>query len=322
MKLIGCMETMDKISIVVAVYNAEEYLRKCIDSLLDQTYKNIEVILVNDCSTDASLEVCKEYSSKYSYIRTINNKINLGVSATRNKGIDASTGEYICFVDSDDFVEPVYLERLYLSLINYNSKLAICGCEYHNYIDNTSHKYLWKENKGPEVVSLARGFELSNALYLNALWNKLFVVSLIKRNNIKFDVDLSMGEDTKFALEYIKINGIVDVVALSEPLYHYNRWSDDSLMSRYYIQALGDYSSNTRLLYEIVKPLNNEADKLYENAINSLKYNLKYNIIRSNISFTEKKRVIRILYSNYSVIELMSDYILLFKEKTFQVFHR
>lgn len=313
---------MDKISVVVAVYNAEKYLKKCIDSLLKQTYENIEIILINDCSNDSSLSICNEYSSKYPNVITLNNESNLGVSATRNKGIDASTGDYICFVDSDDYVESVYLERLYSSLINYNSKLAICGCEYHNYLNNSSRKYIWKENSEPEVVSLARGFELSSALYLNALWNKLFIVSLIKHNNIKFDVGLSMGEDVKFSLEYIKTNNIVDVVALSEPLYHYNRWSNNSLMSSYYRQALGDYAYNTRLLYEIVKPLNNEADELYKKEINSLKYNLKYNIIRSDISFKEKKRAIRNLYSHYSVIELTSDYILLFKEKIAQVFHR
>ena len=104
---------MDKISIVVAVYNAEKTLKKCVDSLLNQTYNNIEIILVNDCSKDNSLDICNEYSKANDNVKVISNDRNYGVSDTRNNGIDNSTGEYICFVDSDDYVESNYIEVLY-----------------------------------------------------------------------------------------------------------------------------------------------------------------------------------------------------------------
>lgn len=103
---------MDKISIVVAVYNAEKTLKKCVDSLLNQTYNNIEIILVNDCSKDNSLDICNEYSKVNDNVKVISNERNSGVSNTRNNGIDNSTGEYICFVDSDDYVESNYIEVL------------------------------------------------------------------------------------------------------------------------------------------------------------------------------------------------------------------
>lgn len=104
---------MDLISVVVAVYNAENTIKKCVDSLLSQTYDNTEIILVNDCSGDGSLKICREYEATNKNITVIDSKSNEGVSATRNKGIDISKGKYICFVDSDDYVEDNYLERLY-----------------------------------------------------------------------------------------------------------------------------------------------------------------------------------------------------------------
>ena len=103
---------MDKISIVVAVYNAEKTLKKCVDSLIGQTLKNTEIILVNDCSKDNSSSICKQYESEYSNVIAIDNPYNVGVSATRNNGIEKAKGDYICFVDSDDYVEPDYLEQL------------------------------------------------------------------------------------------------------------------------------------------------------------------------------------------------------------------
>ena len=312
---------MDKISIVVAVYNAEKHLKKCIDSLLNQTYNNFEIILVDDCSSDNSFMLCETYLLNDNII-VKRNSLNQGVSATRNRGIELATGKYICFVDSDDYVEPKYLEELYNSLNKYNSKLSICGCEYHNYVDKSSNYFLWSKESLVEIVSLSKGFELSSALYLNALWNKLFSTKLIKDNNIKFDVNLSMGEDAKFTLEYIKINDIKDVVVISKPLYHYNRWNNDSLMSKYYQQANGDYSENLRLLYDVVKPLNNKADEIYNNSLINLKNNLKYSVIRSGISKSKKISAIRNLYPNYSELTYFIDNLSLLKEKIHKIFKR
>ena len=97
--------------------------------MLNQTYDNIEIILVNDCSKDNILDICKEYSKTYNNVKVISNEKNSGVSATRNNGINNSTGEYICFVDSDDYVEKDYVEILLKALVNNNLQLSICGCE-------------------------------------------------------------------------------------------------------------------------------------------------------------------------------------------------
>lgn len=134
---------MDKISIVVAVYNAEKTLKKCVDSLIGQTLKNTEIILVNDCSKDNSSSICKQYESEYSNVIAIDNPYNVGVSATRNNGIEKAKGDYICFVDSDDYVEPDYLEQLLNNFKKYNT-VPICGFIYHDEVNRCEPvKYSW-----------------------------------------------------------------------------------------------------------------------------------------------------------------------------------
>lgn len=316
------MRLMDKITIVVAVYNAEKYLNKCIDSLLNQTYQNTEIILVNDCSKDGSLDICSQYEQKYNNIIVINNPKNMGVSFTRNNGIDASTGDYICFVDSDDYVEANYLQELLNALLSNNSVLSICGCNYHNMIDNTNNSFLWKSENSIEIVSIAKGFELYKSLYLNALWNKLFITKLIKDKNIRFDNNLSIGEDLKFTLDYIRFNNITEAVIISKPLYHYCRWNNSSLMSSYIKQIKGNYLENINLLYEIVKPLNENADNLYFEAVNSLKKSMKYSVLRSKLTKKEKQEYVALLFPDYSKKEKILDTWLIIKEKVAKILHR
>ena len=121
-----------KISIIIPVYNAEKTLYKCLESLILQKYKNIEIILINDKSTDKSEEICIEFARKYNFIKYISNQNNLGVSATRNRGLQEATGEYIMFVDSDDWVDYNYCDCLLNELKSHNTQLAISGLWYHN----------------------------------------------------------------------------------------------------------------------------------------------------------------------------------------------
>ena len=111
------------ISIVVPVYNVEKYLKRCLDSLVNQTYKNIEIILVNDGSTDSSLEICKGYAKKDSRVKIISKK-NEGLGYTRNEGINIAKGIYIAFIDSDDYVDENFYEKLYVSAKKYNSDMV------------------------------------------------------------------------------------------------------------------------------------------------------------------------------------------------------
>ena len=125
------MEQINKslISVIVPIFKVESYLGKCIDSILSQTYKNIEIILVDDGSPDSCPQICDLYSEKDNRIKVIH-KNNGGLSDARNAGLIVSKGEYVCFVDGDDFVETEYVERLYTAIKKCNADLAICGFKY------------------------------------------------------------------------------------------------------------------------------------------------------------------------------------------------
>lgn len=117
---------MDLISIIVPVYNVSEYLCECIDSILSQTYQNLEIIIVDDGSTDDSPELCDSYALRDNRIKVIHQK-NKGLSAARNKGYEVSNGKYIAFVDSDDAISDLYIESLYRLITENNAQIAVCA---------------------------------------------------------------------------------------------------------------------------------------------------------------------------------------------------
>ena len=119
------------VSIIIPVYNVEKYLAECIESVLKQTYQNIEILLIDDGSPDNSGKICDEYEEKDSRVRVIH-KENGGVSSARNVGLEQANGEYITFIDSDDFVSESYIEELYIALENGNSDLAFCKYNHYN----------------------------------------------------------------------------------------------------------------------------------------------------------------------------------------------
>ena len=130
------MNESPKISVILPVYNVEKYLRKCLDSVINQTYKNLEIILVNDGSTDNSGKICEEYALNDKRIKVIH-KENGGISSARNAAIDIAKGQYITFIDSDDDVELDYIGYLYDILKKFNCKMSVCT---HNIVKNTKIK--------------------------------------------------------------------------------------------------------------------------------------------------------------------------------------
>lgn len=303
---------MDKISIVVAVYNAEKTLKKCVDSLLNQTYNNIEIILVNDCSKDNSLDICKEYSKANDNVKVISNDRNSGVSDTRNNGIDNSTGEYICFVDSDDYVESNYIEVLYYYYQKYNT-VPICGFVYHDEYNHAKPvKYSWSGDEG--LVSLGEAFKLKSELYLTALWNKLFDRKLIVDRNIRFDTNVSVGEDLRFSVDYFIKNNVDKICVLSEPLYHYMKLTDNSLMSNF-VDNFDREKDNLDLIRSLAIKYNKSVDVEYKKAIEQVKTSMIYLIMRDK-KFSNKEKFIRIkkINSKFTLIMFVKEKILIIKE--------
>lgn len=219
-----------KISIIIPVYNAEKTLYKCLESLILQKYKNIEIILINDKSTDKSKEICIEFAEKYNFIKYISNQNNLGVSATRNIGLQEATGEYVMFVDSDDWVDYNYCDCLLNELESHNAQLAISGFWYHNDIMGVEpQRNVFNEGCYIDIKSKNDVVELYSKWHFSALWNKIFLKSIIDKNEIRFDENISIGEDMRFGIDYVRCIDNDLIVVINKSLYHYIHINPNSL---------------------------------------------------------------------------------------------
>lgn len=210
-----------KITVIVPVYKVEKYLSKCIDSILAQTYTDFELILIDDGSPDNSGVICDEYASRDSRIRVIH-KSNGGVSSARNAGIDAAQGEWIAFVDADDWIEPDYLNSMFVGTDDVD--LVMQGYKVVKY-DATNiriHRFE-SERASEDIPSVLSEAEYKNII--NSPISKLFKLKIIKDNNIKFESSISYGEDHVFVLEYLQY---VKKIFISDS-FGYNYFQDDSL---------------------------------------------------------------------------------------------
>lgn len=209
-----------KVSVTVPIYNTAKYLSKCLDSLLNQTLKDIEFILVNDGSTDGSGEICDEYASKDSRFRVIH-KANGGLASARQAGLDAANGEYVIVCDSDDWVHPEIYERLYYAAISKSADISVCGF-YSEYSDGKSIRCqtIFEEKNGvvDNVDFIRRG--------ANTSWIKLIKKSLFDRAEAYYEPGINLSEDALIIYKLLKTNPII--VQIQENLYHYRRLYGES----------------------------------------------------------------------------------------------
>lgn len=204
-----------KVSVVVPVYKAEKYLNSCLDSLVNQTLKDVEIICVNDGSPDNSIEILKEYQEKYKNIVVIDKK-NEGVWKARLDGINAANGKYICFLDSDDNVELDFLEKMHNKIKNTNADISICGFKR---IEDKTKKVLSKEMKSASDRVIDMNKNPEEVISVNtALWNKIYKASILKElKNIENPPRIL--EDMMFlSLVYLRTKKITFV---DEYLYNY-----------------------------------------------------------------------------------------------------
>lgn len=210
-----------ELSVVIPVYNASKYLQKCLDSLINQTYPNIEIICVNDGSKDNSLEILDNYKQKDNRIIVID-KQNGGVSSARNEGIRASHGKYITFVDPDDYIDTNAYEKCLNSMNKNNADMLVFEA-----IIEPSHSPFVKLSEKKYTDS----FEAIDELYENigVVWNKIFKKSLIVDNNILFDENIVYSEDNLFVnMAMPKAKTIATSSGVS---YHYFYHSDSTACS-------------------------------------------------------------------------------------------
>lgn len=212
---------MTKLSIIVPVYNVEKYLPKCLESLIKQTLKDIEIICVNDGSMDNSLAILKEFASKDSRIKIIDNQ-HQGVAKTRNTGIEQSTGEYIGFVDSDDYIDIDFFEKLYNSATKSNSDIAIASILKHKKFFNIYNAKYTKEEIAITIQDKIKLCEDKKHFFFYA-WNKIYHSGFIKENNIKFS-EGQIYEDVMFAIKALYYSN--KIISVYGTKYHYIEHED------------------------------------------------------------------------------------------------
>lgn len=228
-----------KVSIIVPVYNAEKYLSQCIESIINQTYKNLEIILVNDGSKDNSEFICKEYQKKDFRIKLISD-INHGVSYARNQGLKDSVGEYVLFVDSDDNINENYVYSLMEKTLEDDYDIVISG--YKEFGKEVINVVLSEEKEDLLTGTLRKDYKFLE-MFLITPWVKLYKTSIIKKYNIKFPEDFRIGEDQVFNLLYLKY--VKKYKFINKPLYNYIRQNNKSLTSIRNIEA---YNCEVKLL--------------------------------------------------------------------------
>ena len=214
---------MELISIIIPVYKVEKYFNKCVESVVNQTYKNLEIILVDDGSPDNCPNMCEAWAKKDSRIKVIHRK-NGGLSAARNSGIEVAKGEYFCFVDSDDYVAEDYVKSLYEALKSDNADMAICEVtevdeKYRTIDDTNSRQRLSNETKtGLELLDLI--LPAKTYAYVVA-WNKLYKRELF--NNLRY-AEGKIHED-EFIIHrlFARCNR---VAIIDKPLYYYLKRGD------------------------------------------------------------------------------------------------
>ena len=214
------------VSIVIPIYNTSKYLPRCLDSVVNQTYQNLEIILIDDGSTDNSGKIADSYAKKDSRITVIHQK-NAGQSAARNTGIKNSTGTYLSFLDGDDEFAPTFIEE-HLAHFDKDTSLTVCGLHYKRLGEHTAKDVylspLRKRHKNESKKSYLLYLLAKDGRMYSSV-NKLYDTKTAKK--ISFDESLNFAEDTKFVYDYLAIKSGEPTFIL-KPLYIYNFGTDTS----------------------------------------------------------------------------------------------
>lgn len=228
-------DSIPHVSLIIPVFNVEQYLSKCLDSVAAQTMKNFQVILVDDGSTDHSLEILQAFAGRFPNVQLIHQE-NKGVSNARNTGLEAATGEFVAFVDSDDYISPLYLERMYETAKKHQADMVCCS--YFRYNAATKRLGRARFRKSPGLYSpkeMIRGL-IFDAEVKGYIWNKLWRRTLFTKNHIRFPSmcfeDISVCQRGFYFSHRIAVIG--------DPLYYYVKHTN-SAIGTLTIKKMNDY---------------------------------------------------------------------------------
>lgn len=251
------------ISVIVPIYNTSKFLSLCLSSIIRQDYQNLEIILVNDGSTDNSLEIATSFAQKDDRINIINKK-NSGVSHSRNKALDIAHGEYICFVDSDDCLDVNHISYLYNLIQKYNSSAATVP-RFYKFTSKQSLDNIVDPKKAEEVWSGRKA--TIQMLYYNitiSSCGKLIKKEILDQNKIRFDEKLRCGEGFNFCIEAFEK---IDKVAIGyKPIYFYRLDNPTSAMTKFNMKFLKNGIEAIERIKKILTPLTDDVLKAYKYA--------------------------------------------------------
>lgn len=276
---------MVKVSIVVPIYNTELYLKKCIDSLVKQTFKDIEIILVNDGSTDNSEVIIKEYSKKYKNVKAFT-KENGGLSDARNYGIKKSTGDYIAFIDSDDFVKENMIEELYNKAVDRGLDVVVCDT-YNVYQKNNKETIIKVDSNKNYSDDDIKNYLISPPMACIRLFNRSIFNDLKFKENIYY-------EDLELCLKVVNITKKIGFV--DKALYFYLQ-RDGSIMKQ--------KKFNSKLL-DIFSVLESNKKALYNDYPEEIEYMYISHLLRTaTLRFLDYKEGIKYIYEIKNIMKNM-----------------
>lgn len=258
----------DLISVIIPVYNSEAVLESCLSSLFSQTYTNFEIILIDDGSSDASLKICEKYAKEYSNVFALRQAENKGPSSARNLGIEASHGDYIAFVDSDDQIAPQYLETLLTNIKNSGADISAVSYQI------VKRGKQPKQNKDNKTLSFSSNEAIADLLYQNRLDSsqccKLYRKSVIEK--IRFDERISVYEDLLFV--YQAFCNCNKIVWSDQKLYYYFK-QDNGQMDRVSPMTLDAFEVMEQIKSDIA-----QRNPLLLGAIENRTISVSFNILK------------------------------------------
>lgn len=283
---------MPKISIIIPVYRSEKTLRKCVESIVYGEEKDLEVILVEDCSPDGSWALCQCLAQEFPQVKVYQNESNCGVSHTRNRGLEEASGKYVLFVDSDDWVSGSYAKTLIETQENNPGAMVVCGYTFIDHTSNTRSYYGVSE----ETKLLRKDFfQLVEKVLFQQLWNKVFCLEEIRKHKIRFNETINMGEDYQFVLDVIERSGCKECVIIDRPMYYYVRYGNGSLMDNWVKNEKIDEAINRIRRLSDICGVNEQT----EQRIEQFKQSFVYHIARAQTLSKEQKLA--------KIQELMAD---------------
>lgn len=301
-----------KVSVIVPIYNTEKFLKRCIDSILNQSLKELEIILVNDGSTDNSDKICLEYSEKYENIKYLN-KLNTGCSDSRNTGIRMAAGEYIAFLDSDDYIEKDMYENLYNKAYVENMDIVMCGILYHDLLEKRNYSV------SPQKIENYNEY-FKYSILIASPCNKIFRKKLILENRILFPLNTHQGEDLVFCFKSLSFTNKVGYI--NKDYYHYQLHGNNAVHD---LQKKKEMILSFNEIYNFLNTCSNtliDKRKLFKMFYNLLDQHVIKGLFiamlnTKSVSETDYKK-----YSNIYLKEIKKIKYLRFKEKVLTFYYK